>query len=602
MPASASAQLDGFSLNAVADPLDLRDRYYQPALVQLAAEVPVPPNLTILDQGREGACTGFGLAAVINLLNQRRDRDIRVSPRMLYEMAKRHDDWAGEDYSGSSCRGAIKGWYNMGVCSEAEWPYRADGALTIDRAKDALNNTIGAYYRLRLDVTDFHAALNEVGAIYVSAKVHAGWKQRAVRNGKIPFERRTTGGHAFAIVGYNDAGFYVQNSWNDSWGDGGVALWSYEDWKKNIYDAWVFQLARPLPQIFPGRKATAEQTAAEGVLTRSPGRNDIMGHFVHLDDGDFHTKGKYWSDLHDVKQTAQLVANSSRYQHLLFYAHGGLNSVNASASRILAMKEVFKANGVYPFHFMYDTGILEEIKDVLRGKKDAASDRMQGFTDWTDRFLEFASRSAGRALWRQMKFGARAPFQRGRDGVKTLKAFVGALGSSNPKIKIHVVGHSTGAILHTHLLAALRRAAPQWKVDSCSFLAPAASIDLIDDQLKPLLTQKFLSHLSVYNLTDKLERNDTVAIYRKSLLYLVSNAFEEVRGTPLLGMEKFSQQLDWGKLPVDTVYSRGPAKRARTMSETHGGFDNDPATMNDVLGRVLGEKPTRPFTADDLDY
>ncbi len=39
------------------------------------------------------------------------------------------------------------------------------------------------------------------------------------------------------------------------------------------------------------------------------------------------------------------------------------------------------------------------------------------------------------------------------------------------------------------------------------------------------------------------------------------------------------------------------------MSETHGGFDNDPATMNDVLKGVLGtDKPSRPFTEEDLKY
>ena len=37
-------------------------------------------------------------------------------------------------------------------------------------------------------------------------------------------------------------------------------------------------------------------------------------------------------------------------------------------------------------------------------------------------------------------------------------------------------------------------------------------------------------------------------------------------------------------------------------STTHGGFDNDPATMNGVLERILGAQPGRPFTARDLRY
>ena len=36
------------------------------------------------------------------------------------------------------------------------------------------------------------------------------------------------------------------------------------------------------------------------------------------------------------------------------------------------MKEVFKDNGVYPYHFMYDTGLCEELKDVVLGKSKKA--------------------------------------------------------------------------------------------------------------------------------------------------------------------------------------------------------------------------------------
>ena len=30
------------------------------------------------------------------------------------------------------------------------------------------------------------------------------------------------------------------------------------------------------------------------------------------------------------------------------------------------MKETFKDNRIYPLHFMYDTGLIEEIKDVIQ--------------------------------------------------------------------------------------------------------------------------------------------------------------------------------------------------------------------------------------------
>ena len=57
-------------------------------------------------------------------------------------------------------------------------------------------------------------------------------------------------------------------------------------------------------------------------------------------------------------------------------------------------------------------------------------------------------------------------------------------------------------------------------------------------------------------------------------------------------------------LPRLTIHlSEGDVSGARiTASETHGGFDNDPLTMNHVLRRILGHKPEREFTRESLEY
>ncbi|MGB5754662.1 MAG: hypothetical protein WBN87_17535, partial [Thermoanaerobaculia bacterium] len=77
-------RVNGYLLNAVEDAPDFRDFIYQPALLQLNPEWDPPQERIVLDQGSEGACTGFGLAAVINLQLSRQDSPRRVSPRMLY--------------------------------------------------------------------------------------------------------------------------------------------------------------------------------------------------------------------------------------------------------------------------------------------------------------------------------------------------------------------------------------------------------------------------------------------------------------------------------------------------------------------------------------
>jgi len=603
---------DNYQLNAISDLPDVRDLLYQPALTAVKDFIDPPDDLFILDQGQEGACTGFGLAATINHLYQRTEKERKVSPRMLYEMARKFDEWEGEDYSGSSCRGAMRGWQNMGACADDRWPYRNGhaGELTADRAKDARNTTPGAYYRVSKRKEDYHTALNEVGVIYASAQVHRGWNSSQMRGARILQHPEPTGGHAFAIVGYNSEGFWVQNSWSSRWGDNGVALWSYQDWQENISDAWVVQLAVPTPNAFAPSVFRAGAGSSHGrtqfTLFKSPQRGEIAGHFVHIDDGNFHTKQKYFSSLADIQETAQLIDDSEKYQHLVFYAHGGLNSPKASAMRIAAMKQTFKANGIYPYHFMYDTGVLEELKDIIlrRGRRD--DDRAEGLfgnlVDHWDRALENATRVPGRALWREMKSGARQPFKATKAGSKTLQTLVPvAIGKG---LKIHVVGHSTGAILVAHLLSRLQQQQPQLKIASCSLMAPACTLKDFADHYAPIIgtanNQFGIDDMAIYNLSGGLELDDSVGgVYRKSLLYLVSKSFEEKRSEAILGM-----QLHNGNINEQLTfhYSTGEKGNKVTKSSTHGGFDNDPATMNDILKRILGKKPKIPFTHKNLDY
>jgi hypothetical protein len=610
-------RINGYLLNAIDDSPDFRDFTYQPALLRLKDEIKPSPVRQVLDQGREGACTGFGLAAVIDLLLTRRGvHDRKVSPRMLYEMARKYDEWKGEDYAGSSCRGAIQGWHNMGVCSEDLAPYKAsekDWSLNIAQAKDARATTLGAYYRVSKRLSDYHAALNEAGVLYASARVHKGWYRGAVKDGRIPFKPGSVGGHAFAIIGYNRNGFWVQNSWGEKWGDNGVALWSYEDWLENVRDAWVLRLAISTPQIWHlSVPATSRQGPEQGLFRRSPKRAEIVGHFVHIDDGNFDDRGKYWSDLAMVRQTAGLLAASDKYDHLLLYAHGGLNGIKASARRIAAMKEVFKDNRIYPFHFMYDTGLLEEIKDLVLGKKREVEERAGGFTDFTDKLVERAARPAGRAVWREMKNGAAKPFEPGRAGFQTITAFLEALAQpgAHPK-KLHLLGHSTGAILLAALLEALGKLADPTRVHTCQLMAPACTHSSFNQVYRPLLkernTREFgINRMAIYNLDPQLELDDTVTpLYRKSLLYLVSNSFEEQLGERILGMQVFRSLL--GSVPARPVFqihtSDGSSSRSsKTASRIHGGFDNDIDTMNNVLRSVLRKAPEREFSGKDLTY
>jgi hypothetical protein len=591
--------------NATKDAPDLRDWPYRPALPQLRKRLDPPGKLEILDQQTEGACTGFALAAAINLQYRRQGEEITVSPRMLYEMAKRFDEWPGEDYDSTSLRGAIKGWANMGVCEQSYWPYRVNrrGNLTIRRAKNARRHTLGAYYRIEPEIDHYHAALNETGVIVVSAGVHEGWVDP--KRGVIEPGGRSIGGHSFAVVGYNEHGFWVQNSWGEDWGDRGLALWKYEDWLENVWDAWVFRPALPTPQVFGRKPKEAAQVgaAAAGSCSGKVQRGSIAGHFVHVDDGHYHESGRYWSTAHDVEQTARLVAGSSRYDHLLVYVHGGLNSPQDSARRIHCMKEVFKANRVYPFHVMYDTGLAEELKDLVRRKEEQARERVAAVSDVTDRFIEGALRCLGGLVWDEMKRDAVEAFAPEGAAADALGRFLAHFKKQGGGTRLHLVGHSAGAIALGSLLRTFRRR--ELHVYSCSLMAPACTLDWYAQCYRPVLSggrRLHIRDMAIYNLTDELERKDTVAaVYRKSLLYLISNALEAERGTPLLGMERFSRGLPPHRGMPAIHYADGKRGEA-TRATSHDGFDNDPVTLNHILARVLGKSPARPFTKADLRF
>lgn len=219
----------GKQLDAFPDKIDRNDWPYRPTLQALPDEMMhcglVP---AILDQGREGACTGFALAAVINyLLHQRKIKKF-VSPRMLYELARRYDEWPGQDYVGSSARGAMKAWERHGVCTQTLWPDDAHGAEHFDQAcaNEAIQIPGGAYYRVDFrQVRHVHAALHEIGIVYVTLMVHAGWAEpgpstvtlKSGLRGKsekiiLPvIERKghADGGHAVALIGYTAQGFTV---------------------------------------------------------------------------------------------------------------------------------------------------------------------------------------------------------------------------------------------------------------------------------------------------------------------------------------------------------------------------------------------------------
>ncbi|UPG92210.1 peptidoglycan-binding protein [Luteibacter aegosomaticola] len=650
------------TLNASKDPVDLRDRLFAPRVSSLPDCTPSDDEVVellpvyskaslILDQGAEGACTGFGLACVINYLRWRKaDTPLKlesVSPRMLYNFARRYDEYAGENYAGSSCRGAIKGWFYNGVCLESDWPYHADDTQppAFGYADRATANTLGVYYRIDVKtITDLQAAILEVGAIYVSANTHDGWQTLPTVRKKITGHESLPviafdgspareGGHAFALVGFNTQGFVVQNSWGKTWGAGGFAVLTYADWLANAMDAWVVAMGvRGLVfgQRAAGTAADTRRAGQAGDLTWSEA--DAYEHSVVLgNDGRvdrYLTQDELTRSLLYQASTLpdqwfrQQPASSPR--RLVLYVHGGLNNVDDAIKRVRVMGRYFTGNGCYPLFIVWKTGFLESIEDIIQDKFHPASSRAGGIreaiTDATDALIETTiARPLARPIWSQMKQNAQGAIDPTRGADLLVTALQNLAASSGDKLEIHLIGHSAGSIFLGWLVDLMTARGLDASVKSLHFYAPACTVQFANQHYAPHANLMGCMYLDI--LSDEDERNDNVgAVYRKSLLYMVSDALEQDVRTPILGLANVMDPNykgwdgssttgealgNWRQAAKDshlsertelTTTSTVNTSPTTTIPASHGSFDNNIAIVGRTIQRITGAKLTLPVT------
>jgi hypothetical protein len=594
--------------DARPDRLDLRDQPYHPPLRSLGPVFPLESDVhkyigsyvqhgLVLNQGDEGACTGFGLACVANYLFWRADRGASkkfdsVSPRMFYELAKRYDEWPGADYEGSSCRGALKGWNKHGVCTEQSWPYRDDtGKIRFLPARDgweqdAARRPLGVYYRIKRDcIVDLQAAIADIGAIYVSASAHDGWDVLANLNRPAPARHadlpeiepikddKSKGGHAFALVGYNERGFVVQNSWGTSWGASGFAVLPYDDWIVNGTDAWACALG--VPAVVHERDAKgavkkrliapSQWRAGSGSLTGLNRQSRTEGNppddpwpvdhpfdepayqpwstpmayehtLVTGNDGEL-VQTDFTKDPGDrtslakqiIVETPQmwLKEQGGNVLKLAVYAHGGLNDEESSIKRIRVLGPYFEANGVYPLFVTWKTGVGETLNDMAEdwarrhlGAEIAASKGLlDDLGEAKDRALEAAAHTLFKGVWSEMRENAAASAAAGH-GIDLLANNLLLLqqqlqADGGKQLELHLVGHSAGSILLGYLLtqlAALRPAGNTFAVKTSTLWAAACSTSFATEHYLPADANGVLklSNLWLYVLSDENEEADAL--------------------------------------------------------------------------------------------
>ena len=349
----------------------------------------------------------------------------------------------------------------------------------------------------------------------------------------------------------------------------------------------------------------------------------LRPHVVNLRMGRFSSGGRMTTQPEDVDAifeeelpkflAARAAAGDGGRVPLVFYAHGGL--VAESKGLLIAAKhlEFWKRNGVYPICFIWETGLFETFGQLLdRSRAKAAPEGQRGGpADWlSDPMLEEAVRALqAPRIWGGMKASAAAACE--AQGAATYVAQ--KLGAVPQAARRQGRAARDRAQRRLDFPRALRAGLPRDRGGEVQHDAVAgAGRDGrgVQSTLLPLATAGEVAHTTIFTMRRSFEQDDHCGhVYRKSLLYLVMEACEPERKTPILGLAECLRR-DAGLKDLfglggvastrgEVVWSKSESEdgRSASTSTSHGGFDDDAPTMNSVLRRVKGLKDEDPIEA-----
>lgn len=164
-------------------------------------------TLKTLDQGQEGSCVGHGFAHEM-LTDPFSNREIDSSDAWeIYRLAQRLDEYPGENYSGTSVLAGVKALQEL---------YRGMES-----------------YRWAVNLSDVVATLGYFGPVVIGVNWYDGMYETD-KDSYIHVKGNISGGHCCLLRGVDveKRVFILQNSWGTSWGSGGSALISWDDFDR----------------------------------------------------------------------------------------------------------------------------------------------------------------------------------------------------------------------------------------------------------------------------------------------------------------------------------------------------------------------------------
>jgi hypothetical protein len=489
-----------------------------------------------------------------------------------------------------------------------------------------------------------HSAITEVGVLYASASVHAGWNEVG-EDGRIAFSEKVLGGHAFAIVAYDREGFWIQNSWGPDWGFHGFCHIGYDDWLANGTDVWVARLGAPI--ALPKTAGKSDRRAVLAATSAKFSLSELRPHVVSIgNNGAFNSQGDIGTTADSAREILgndfARITKGWKKKRIVLYAHGGLVAQADALQMVSELRQPMLEAECYPLAFIWKTDYWTTLSNMLtdathKRRPEGALDSLKDFMlDRLDDALEPLARAlTGKASWDEMKENALMATTAANGGARLVAELLAGL-VQKEGFELHIVGHSAGSIFHAPLvqyltsdgainsgpLASSKLKGLGVNVATCTLWAPACTVQLFKETYLPSIQAGKIGQFGLFTLTDKAEQDDNCAhLYNKSLLYLVSHAFEATvripgirpNGEAILGMAQGVEgdaELaaifkkagnDWVTSPNNEPLGSRKASTARH----HGDFDNDTATVQATLARILAKsnfEVTPDFTGTNLAH
>jgi len=194
------------------------------------------------DQGDLGACTGFSIKAIRELMLIRDGQPLTtLSPLFLYYYERKREGTVDED-AGAMITTGMEVLQKVGVAREALWSYDpSNDNNPVTKEKFQVAPSAEAYsdarkYRVKsfkpLDtLRDIRYELAHRNPVVIGIEVFEAFYNTP--DGHLPKpnpKEPSQGGHAVAVVGYDDAQkvLIVKNSWGTGWGDQGYFYLPYD--------------------------------------------------------------------------------------------------------------------------------------------------------------------------------------------------------------------------------------------------------------------------------------------------------------------------------------------------------------------------------------